>query len=93
MAKFRFKKGYNVGTVIKDLVRTVLMLWVGGTIITEVGDVILLEQSPLFGGLELIGWTVNASGHVTSTSGTGILTVVGIIAIAQIVLKFVDFKM
>ena len=93
MARFRLKKGYNVNRVIKDLVRTILMLWVGGTIITEVGDVILGKQSPLFGGLELIGWTVNSSGYVTSTSGTGILTVVGIIAIAQIVLKFVDLKM
>ena len=93
MARLRFKRGYSVGTAVKMLVRTILTLWVGGTILTEVGNVILNESSPLFGGLELIGWTVNSSGGVTSTSGTGILSVVSIIAIAQIVLKFVNFKM
>ena len=58
--KIRFNKNYNIGRVVKRLVYTVLSLWVGGTILVEVGNVMNSTYSPFYKGLSLIGWSVDA---------------------------------
>lgn len=93
MAKMSFKRGVNVGRVVAKIAYTVISLYVGGTVLTELGNVMNATTSAFYKGLSLIGWTVSTSGQITATSGTGILSVVGIIAIASIVLEFVNFKM
>lgn len=109
----KFNSGFNVNRVVKRLVRTVLALYVGGTIMTVFGGVMGCTSSPFYDGLSLIGWTVtdnvNAStatgfaqnctsfgavkmqSVITSTSGSGVLAVVGIIAVAQIVTEFITW--
>lgn len=92
--KMRFKNKVNISRVITKVVATVLILYVGGQILTEVGNVMNGTTSVFNKGLSLIGWTVDANGMITDTSSaTGLLTVVGIIAVASIVLEFVKFKL
>ncbi|MBD3249915.1 hypothetical protein GF336_07755 [Candidatus Woesearchaeota archaeon] len=54
------------------------------------GNVMNGTSSPFYTGLSLIGWTVTGN-QITATSGSGVLAVVGIIAIAQIVTEFVTW--
>jgi len=92
MAKIKFNQSFNVNRVVKRLVRTILALYVGGTIISVFGTVMENTSSPFYTGLSLIGWTVDASTNtITATSGSGVLAVVGIIAIAQIVTEFITW--
>jgi hypothetical protein len=86
----KVRKGVNIGRVVAKIVSTVLALYVGGTIMIEIGNVMNNTTSPFYKGLTLIGWTVNADGLITSTSGSGILSVIGIIGIATIVMEFVQ---
>lgn len=90
MARLRFNKGFNVNRVVKRLVRSVLALYVGGTVMSTFGTVMNGTTSPFYTGLTLIGWTVTDS-TIMATSGTGVLAVVGIIAIAQIVTEFINW--
>lgn len=92
MAKFRMRKGVSINRVVKRIVVTLLSLWVGGTIVSEIGGVMNNTQSPFYKGLALIGWEVSDAGLITSTSGSGILAVVGIIGIAGVVMEFVEFS-
>ena len=116
----RFNQNFNVNRVVKSLVRTVLALYVGGTIMTTFGTVMGKTSSPFYTGLSLIGWTVGnqvtngtaatyytcsgggvqslaspvttiTSNCITATSGSGVLAVVGIIAIAQVITEFVTW--
>lgn len=95
MAKFqmRYRRGVNIGRVVAKIAGTILSLYVGGTIITEIGNVMNGTTSPFYKGLTLIGWTVSATGQITDTSGSGILAVIGIIGIASIVMEFVEIRM
>lgn len=105
--------------IVKRLIRSILSLYVGGTIITVFGTIMVNTSSPFYSGLSLIGWTVGSSminatdygitcgsstwsgvagtagasnvNCITSTSGAGVLAVVGIIAIAQIVTEFITW--
>lgn len=88
--KVRFRKNINIGRVVAKIVSTVLALYVGGTIMVEIGNVMNSTTSPFYKGLTLIGWTVSADGQITATSGSGILAVIGIIGIATIVMEFVQ---
>lgn len=87
------KRNINIGKVVTKVVATVIALYVGGTIMTELGNVMNGTTSPFYSGLTLIGWTVNTSGTITATTGSGILAVIGIVAIASIVTEFVEFSM
>lgn len=58
MANIRFNKSFNVNRVVKALVRTILALYVGGTIMTALGGTMANTSSPFYNGLGLIGWTV-----------------------------------
>lgn len=92
------RKNVNIKRVVSKIALTVLTLYVGGTILTEIGEVMNGTTSPFYEGLTLIGWDVGtgagcaSDGLICSTTGTGILTVVGLVAIASIVMEFVDFK-
>lgn len=90
MAKIKFNRNFNVGRVVSKLVYTVLALYVGGTIMSVFGDVMNGTESAFYSGLTLIGWTVT-SNEITATSGTGVLSVIGVIAIAGVVLEFIRF--
>lgn len=105
MAKIRFNRNFDIGHIVKRLVYTVLALYVGGTIMTTFGDVMNATYSPFYNGLSLIGWTVSSStgagvacpttlrnNCITSTSGSGVLAVVGIIGIAGVVMEFVTWN-
>lgn len=101
----RFNRSFNVNRVVKRLVRSVLALYVGGTVMTTFGSVMNGTESPFYQGLTLIGWTTSGSTAVTcansgsgtftncitSTTGSGVLAVVGIIAIAQIITEFITW--
>lgn len=116
MARVRFNRNFNVNRVVKRLVRSILALYVGGTVVTTFGTVMTNTSSPFYSGLSLIGWTVaqktnGTAGYlvgcssnntytgtdvidancITSTSGSGVLAVVGIIAIAQIITEFISW--
>lgn len=86
------KRGIDIGEVVKKIIKAVLSLYVGGTILIQLGLVMNGTSSPFYTGLKLIGWTVNTSGRITDTTGSGILAVVGIIAISSVVLEFVEFS-
>ena len=95
MAKFSFRKksNINIGRVVGKIATVLIALWVGGIIITTLGSVMNGTTSPFYSGLALIGWTVNTSGTITATSGSGVLSIVGLIGIASIVLEFVEVKL
>lgn len=100
MAKVRFNRRVNISRVVKRLVGTVISLWVGGTIMIEVGNTMNGTCSPFYRGLNLIGWEVTTgtcsstgasnANTIMTTSGTGVLAVVGIIGIAGVVMEFIN---
>jgi NADH:ubiquinone oxidoreductase subunit 6 (subunit J) len=93
--KIGMNKKVNISRVVTKIVVTVLALYVGGTILNAIGLVVENTTSPLYGGLSLIGWTVSAANKITATqTGTGgILTVIGIVGIASVIMEFVVLKM
>ena len=86
------RRGFSIKKVVKQLSTALITLYVGGTILIELGNVMNGTASPFYRGLTLIGWTVDqTTSTITSTTGTGgILVVVGIVAIASVILQFVD---
>lgn len=58
MARIALRRNINIGRVVAKIVATLITLWVGGTILTTMGDVMLHTESPFYRGLALIGWTV-----------------------------------
>lgn len=94
--------GIKVGT-------TVLGLYAGGYFLSVLGDVMNGTASPFYKGVTLIGWTLTddttgtydactgtggtIDNCITATSGTGILAIIGIVAIAMLVFEFVDIRM
>lgn len=100
---FSFNRNWDINRVVRKLIYTILGLFVGGTILTTFGQVMNATASPFYSGLSLIGWTVSSTAVacgsqgtvtncITATTGTGILSVVGIISIASVVLEFVTWK-
>lgn len=90
--RMRSMHDISIKRVVIKLVIVLITLWAGGTIVRILGNIMNGTQSPFYQGLELIGWTVDATGTITDTSGNGILAVVGIIGIATVVLEFVHFS-
>lgn len=94
MARYKVRKlgGMDIMSVVNNLVRTILALYVGGTLITTFGEVMNNTVSPFYTGLTLIGWTVDSTTNtITNTSGSGVLSVVGLIAIAKVLLQVIRF--
>ena len=90
--KLRARKNVSILRVVSKLTVTLIALYAGGTIVNEVGNVMNGTTSAFYPGLALIGWTVSSTGEITATSGTGILSVVGIIGVASVVLEFVEMR-
>lgn len=67
MVSFKRRKGVNIGRVVVKITVTLISLWVGGVMVTSLGDVMLNTSSPFYKGLSLIGWTVG--GMTNGTSG------------------------
>lgn len=98
--RIRRKKRVNAMRVGVKIALTIIGLYAGGFLITIMGQVMNGTCSPFYVGLKLIGWTVGTayctsttasdSNTITATTGTGILSVVGVLAIAMIVTEFVD---
>lgn len=94
MARFkvRFQKNFDVMALVKSIFITLISLWVGGLLLNALGAVMNGTTSAFYQGLTFIGWTV-VDGTITSTdTGAGVLVVVGIIAMAALVMKFVKFS-
>ena len=66
--RLRFKKKINIGRVVAKVATTVLVLYVGGTILNEVGETLQNTASPFYQGFSLIGWTVATVTNATSHS-------------------------
>ena len=108
MARLSFNRNFNIGKVVQKVVYVVLALYVGGTILTTFGNVLNCTESVFYEGLTLIGWTVSddvntsaictglasnpADNVITLTTGSGVLAVVGIIAIASVIMEFVNYR-
>lgn len=105
--RVRWRKKINIKRVVAKIAIAVVGLYVGGTLLNEIGSVMNCTGSPFYKGLTLIGWTITDNVNtttcsslspspqnnvITSTEGSGVLAVVGIVAIASIVLEFVSFK-
>lgn len=58
MVSFKKRTGVNIGRVVAKITITLLSLWVGGVVMTAMGEVMLHTASPFYRGLSLIGWTV-----------------------------------
>jgi hypothetical protein len=101
--KFSAKRKINIPRVIAKITGVIIALYVGNEIISQVGSIVNNTSGAFNAGFKLIGWTVatsaggngcaGAANCVTSTSGSGILSVVGVVGIASIVMEFVQFKM
>lgn len=88
MAKLMFRRP-NISRVVTKLFVTLISLWVGGTIMDALGDVMNGTTSGFYNGLSLIGWTVS-SNTITATDDGAILGVIGIIGLGSVVMEFVS---
>lgn len=123
MGKFKFKsyQKINITKIVAKLVATIISLYVGNELMTQMGNLFNQTEGPFNTGFKLIGWTVggyqscvgnsslysttceyscavNSSTQagtscITGVSGAGILTVVGLIGLASIVMEFIEYKM
>ena len=91
--KVRFRKKVNVPRVVAKTAGVIIALYVGNEIINQIGDIVNGTTGPFNDGFKLLGWTVDANNTVTDTTGSGILSVVGIVGLASIVMEFVQFRM
>jgi len=90
--KVKMKRSINIPRVIAKVSATIISLYVGNEIITQVGNIVNGTTGPFNNGFKLIGWTV-VDNKITNTSGAGVLAVVGIVGIASIVMEFVEFNL
>lgn len=56
--RLTFNKNISIGRVVGKIAATIIALYVGGTIVNEVGAVMNNTESPFYQGLSLIGWTI-----------------------------------
>lgn len=90
--RIRARKKINIPRVVAKTAGTIIALYVGNEIITQIGSIVNGTTGPFNNGFKLIGWTVT-SNQVTDTSGSGVLAVVGIVGIASIIMEFVEFNL
>ena len=90
--KVGFKKSINIPRVVAKVSGVIIALYVGNEIINQIGSIVNGTTGPFNNGFKLIGWTV-VSNQVTATTGAGVLSVIGVVGIASIVMEFVQFNM
>lgn len=90
--RVRMRKSINIPRVVGKTTAVIIALYVGNEIINQIGTIVNGTTGPFNNGFKLIGWTVT-SNTVMSTSGAGVLSVIGVVGIASIVLEFVTFNM
>lgn len=105
--KISKRKNVRIGRIISIITATAISLWVGSAILTSVAASMNHTEQIFMKGFELIGFGTCAAGtnctaaadpvvmHAVmngSISTTGILSVVGLVAFAAIVLEFIQIK-
>lgn len=92
--KMGFRKGISVNKLVGMLLAVVIGLYVGGQVLETFGDAMENTCSPFYNGFTLIGWTVNANNCLAdgATTTGGVLSVVGIVALAYIIKKVIYIK-
>lgn len=124
--RVHWRKKVSIKRVVSKLAFSVIGLYVGGTVLNQLGATMNQTESPFYKGLTLIGWTVGgypacpggenysttcaypSSGQACNdlaqstqpgnncitkyTGGGGLLTVIGIVCLASIVLEFVAVR-
>lgn len=70
--KAQFRKNFSISEVVTRLVITILALYVGGTILTEVGKLVNCTSSPFNGGFTLLGYSVGSVNGSTCTTVNGV---------------------
>ena len=59
--RIRRKHNINVTRVVAKVTGSVIALYVGGVLVTQLGNTMNCTDSPFYVGLRLIGWTVTSS--------------------------------
>lgn len=92
--RFGFKKGVSTKMIVRLLLMTIISLYVGGQVLDNFGTAMEDTCSPFYTGFSLIGWTVNSDNCIPTSGATsgGVLTVIGIVALAYVVTKVVYIK-
>lgn len=93
MAKFALRRHINVSKVLAKVGMTMIALWVMDSLIKAVANSTGNVDESIFKlAYNFIGVTASASGGNT-VSTTGILSAIGILAFASILLEFVKFSL
>lgn len=90
---FRMKKKIDIGRVISKLAVLVLTLWVGNEILEAVATAMNGTSNIFAQGLKLIGFNADNGVMDGTVSSGGLISIIGIIAVASLVLEFVEFKL
>lgn len=88
------KKHVNVGRVVAKIVGTAILLWVGSSILVSVAATMNNTVNIFSQGLTLIGFGYNTTSKTMdgTVSSTGLLSVIGLFAMASIVMEFIDVQ-
>lgn len=88
---FKMRRSTNAGSVLMAVVSVILTLYVADAIIKAVANSVgNIDNSTFKSAFNFIGITMNGTAIAISTSG--ILAVVGLIAFAVIITRFVRFS-
>lgn len=100
--KVNRRKSVNVMRIGMKVIGTVIALYASGYMLTVMGTVMNSTCSPFYEGLTLIGWTVSNTyctttsavnaNTISATSGSGILSVIGLLAIVWILFEFIEVR-
>lgn len=66
--RVKWNKEANVMQIIKRLVMLLIILMVGTALFNGLGLIFKGTESPIYGGLSLVGWTVGSYPKVPSTN-------------------------
>lgn len=66
--RIRAKRKINIPRVVAKTAGTIIALYVGNEIITQVGSIMNCTAGPFNDGFKLIGWTISDSYNITDTT-------------------------
>jgi len=70
MVSLKRKPNIKVGRVAAKIAGTLVALYAGGTVITELGEAMRCTHSPFYQGLSLLGWTIEDNVVVNASHST-----------------------